>query len=70
MLRNAKGEIEQLINYDFMNDCKNEEIDIYRNFFDTNYTACAETKQELKKKLKKAKIEFEDLSIKTQWFLD
>lgn len=70
ILQEARNEIEELINYDFLNDFSGngEGIYVFGNFLDTHYFG-EEGKDELKAKLQEAKIKLEDLSEATQWFL-
>lgn len=70
ILQEARNEIEELINYDFLNDFSGngEEIYVFGNFLDTHYFG-EEGKDELRAKLQEAKIKMDDLSESTQWFL-
>ena len=70
LMHEARNEIEELINYDFLNDFSGngEEIYVFGNSLDTHYFG-EEGKDELKAKLQEAKIKLEDLSEVTQWFL-
>ncbi len=70
LMQEARNEIEDLINYDFLNDFSGDsgEIYVFGNFLDTHYFG-EEGKAELKAKLQEAKIKMEDLSESTQWFL-
>lgn len=69
LMQEARNEIEELINYDFLNDFSgNGEIYVFGNLLDTHYFG-EEGKDELKAKLQEAKIKLEDLSEVTQWFL-
>ena len=68
ILQEARNEIDNLINFDFMND--GAYIDTYGNFVATSYDWRDEANETIKEKLIENKIEFSDLSIKTQWFLE
>lgn len=68
ILQEARNEINDLINFDFLND--GAEIDTYGNFMATSYDWRDEANETIKEKLIENGIEFLDLSIKTQWFLE
>ena len=68
ILQEARNEIDNLINFDFLND--GAEIDTCGNFCATSYDWRDEANETIKEKLIENEIEFSDLSIKTQWFLE
>ena len=68
ILQEARNEIDYLINFDFLND--GAEIDTYGNYMATSYDGRGEANEKIKEKLIENEIEFSDLSIKTQWFLE
>jgi len=67
ILQSARGEIEDLTGFDFLND--GAEIDTAGNYCCTTYDWRDEAPDTIKQKLIEAEIEFADLSQKTQWFL-
>lgn len=69
ILQHARNEIEQLTGYDLSNDCASGEIYVAGNFCCTSYDYTEAAKEELKSKLKKAKVSVDDFDLKTQWFL-
>ena len=68
ILQEARNEIDDLINFDFLND--GAEIYTSGNFTATSYDWRDEANEAIKEKLIENKIEFSDLSEKTQWFLN
>ena len=68
ILQEARNEIDNLINFDFVND--GAEIDTYGNFCATSYDWRDKANETIKEKLIENEIKFSDLSIKTQWFLE
>jgi len=67
ILQTARGEIEDLTGFDFLND--GAEIDTAGNYCCTSYDWRNEAPETIKQKLIEAEIVFADLSEKTQWFL-
>jgi hypothetical protein len=68
ILQEARNEIDNLISFDFMND--GADIDTAGNFMATSYDYNSDAPEKIKDKLIEGEIKFEDLSQKTQWFLE
>jgi hypothetical protein len=68
ILQEARNEIDNLIGFDFCNDG----ADVYTagNFCATSYDWSDNAPEKIKDKLIENEIDFNDLSIKTQWFLN
>jgi hypothetical protein len=67
ILQEARNEIDDLTNFDFVND--NAEIYVAGNYCATSYDWGGDAPKKIKKELKKNKVDFEQLSQKTLWFL-
>lgn len=67
ILQEARNEIDDLTNFDFMND--GADIETHGNYMATSYDWRDEANEKIKEKLIENEIEFSELSIKTQWFL-
>ena len=68
ILQEARNEIDNLIDFDFCND--DAEIYTCGNYMATSYDWSDDAPTKIKDKLIENEIVFEDLSIKTQWFLN
>jgi hypothetical protein len=69
LLQEARNEISDVANYDFINDNKQGEIYTAGNFMCTDYYYPQEAIDELTGKLAQSDITINDLSEQTQWFL-
>lgn len=70
ILQEARNEIEEETSgYDLLNDGDGS-IYTYGNYLDTSYDYREEDVAKLKKRLKKCRVVFSDLSQATQWFLN
>jgi hypothetical protein len=67
ILQEARNEIDNLIGFDFCND--GADVYAYGNFCATTYDWSDDAPEKIKDKLIENEIDFNDLSIKTQWFL-
>ena len=67
ILQESRNEIDDLIGFDFCND--GAEVYTYGNFMATSYDWSDDAPQTIKEKLIENEIDFNELSIKTQWFL-
>lgn len=70
ILQEARNEISQQCNFDFINDIQNGSIETYGNFMCSSYEVDEEAKEELIKVLATNNIDIEELSEATQYFLD
>jgi len=68
ILQEARNEIDDLINFDFCND--DAEIYTAGNYCATSYDWSDDANEKIKDKLIENDILFDDLSDKTQWFLE
>ena len=68
ILQEARNEIDDLTGFDFCND--DAEIYTAGNYIGTSYDWSDEAPEKIKDKLIDNKIEFNNLSIKTKWFLE
>jgi hypothetical protein len=69
ILQEARNEISEECNFDFINDIKKGYIDTYGNFMCSSYQCTSNAKEELTKILSVNNINIEDLSEATQYFL-
>lgn len=69
ILQAARGEIESLTGYDFLNDMESGSIDTYGNFMCTDYDYTEDAKEELLGVLAKHSVVIEDMEEITQYFL-
>ena len=68
ILQEARYEIDNLTRFDIQ---RNASFDIYVNFLDTRFTYdSGESVEDLTEKLAENNIQIEDLSLKTQYFLN
>ncbi len=67
ILQEARNEIDNLTDFDFCND--GADVYTYGNFCATSYDWSDDAPEKIKDKLIENEIDFNDLSIKTQWFL-
>lgn len=67
ILQEARSEIDELIDFDFLND--GADIDTYGNYMATSYNISEGANILIREKLTENEIDFEDLSVKTKWFL-
>jgi len=70
ILQEARNEISQECNFDFLNDIQSGSIETYGNFMCSDYQCDSEAKEELTNVLATNNIDIEDLSEATQYFLD
>lgn len=69
IFQEARNEITEITNFDMCNDCTASEFYTYGNFMCSSYSYEEESKKQLINALKKAKIQIENLSDATQYFL-
>ncbi|MGL5113630.1 MAG: hypothetical protein ACRC6O_13440 [Flavobacterium sp.] len=72
ILQEARNDISDLIDYDFLNDFSGSglTIEVAGNFMATSFDYSQEAIAELTQKLLDARITMDELSTKTKWFLE
>jgi len=69
IMQEARNEISQECNFDFLNDMQSGSIETYGNFMCSDYQCDSEAKEELIKVLATNNIDIDELSESTQYFL-